>query len=159
MNAVSGYLMKVICAAIVCALVGAIAGDGPGQRVRKLIAGVFLALTVLSPMGETELPRIDTDRLNADAQAAVRDGTDQAELARNDIISEACEAYILNKADELGLQMQVRVTLDEEGLPASAELTGKASPLERETLSSCIARDLGLGKEAQIWNDPYQSSE
>lgn len=155
----TGYLWRVICAAVLCALVGSLGDGGTGRGVRRLTAGLFLALTVLSPLGNVDLPDFDLSRLEADADAAVRAGTDQARAAENAIITEALEAYIWNKAVELGLELQVRVTLDEAGMPRTVELTGMASPLEREELGSSIARELGIGKEAQIWTAMYQSSE
>lgn len=158
MSGAAGYLLRLICGAFVCALVLAIAGDGPGGGIRKLVAGVFLAFLALSPLGEMELPRLDLEEYRQAAEAAVREGTDQADDARFDIISHNCEAYILNKAAELDLSLTVQVHLDGEGMPDAVTLTGPVSPAERENLSSCIARDLGLGKEAQTWIDPYQSS-
>lgn len=159
MNAISGYLWRVVCAAVICALVGAISGDGPGRPLRKLTAGLFLSLAVLSPLGDVQLPQLDTDQIRSDAQEAVRAGTEQATQAKNAIISETMETYIWNKAAQLGLQVQVHVVLNEEGLPRSVELTGAVSPMDRQTLAECITRELGLGKEAQVWIDPYQSSE
>ncbi len=156
MSAVSGYLMRLICAAILCALIQAVTGNS--QKIRRLIAGVFLTLTALSPIGELELQDFDPDRLRSDAQAAVREGTEQADGMRADIISEACEAYIWNKAAEMGLELEVRLELDEELMPRSVVLTGPASPLERQRLTDAIVRELGLGREDVTWNDPYQSS-
>lgn len=159
MNVMSGYLLRIICAAMVCALVESVGSDGAGKGLRKLMAGVFLALTVLAPLADVELPRLNTSQIHADADAAVREGIEQARQAKDAIISEALEAYIWNKADGLGLELTVRVTLDEQGLPKSVELSGAVSPADRQALSSCIARELGLGKEALIWNVSHQSSE
>lgn len=156
MSALSGYLMRLICAAIVCALIGSVAGSSQG--LRRLIAGIFLTLTALSPVEDLKLPDLDLDRLRADAQRAVRDGTEQADHMQADIISEACRAYIWNKAAELGLELEVRLELDGECLPCSVELTGLASPLERQRLTETIVQDLGLGREDVTWKDPYQSS-
>lgn len=159
MNGISAYFWRVICAGVVCALVGTIAPDGAGSRLRKLTAGIFLALTVLSPLGDVELPKLDLSAIRSDAQSAVREGSEQAQEAENAIITETLEAYIWNKAAELGLEVQVRVSLDPQGLPCSVELTGTVSDADRETLGSLISRELGLGREAQTWIDPYQSSE
>ena len=156
MSALSGYLMRLVCAAFLCALIGTMAGSSQG--IRRLIAGIFLTLTALSPMGELDLPDLDPDRLHAEAQAAVQDGTRQADEMRADIISEACEAYIWNKAAEMGLELEIRLELNEDGMPRSVVLTGNASPLERQRLMQLIVQDLGVGREDVIWKDPYQSS-
>lgn len=156
MSGVSAYLMRLICAAIVCALIQGVAGSSQG--IRRLICGIFLTLTALSPLGELELPDFDPERLRADALSAVREGTDQADEMRTDIIIDACAAYIWNKAAEMGLELEVCLELDEEGIPRRVVLTGPASPLERQKLTQTIARDFGLGKEDVTWIDPYQSS-
>lgn len=159
MNGISEYLFRVICAAFVCALVGAVGGDGPGKSLRKLMAGLFLALTVLSPLQDAPLPRINLDRIRADARAAVQSGEEQARQAQTAIITEGLQAYIWNKAGELGLELAVRVVLDDMGMPQSVVLTGHASPSARQSLETIIARDLGLGKESLIWNSPPKNSE
>ena len=156
MSAVSEYLMRLICAAILCGMVGAVAGSSQG--IRRLIAGIFLTMTALSPLGLPELPDIDPDRLYAEAQAAVQEGQEQADLMRTDIIMDACEAYIWNKAAQMGLELEICLELDEEGLPRSVALTGPASPAERQQLTDAIVRELGLGKEDVTWIEPYQSS-
>ena len=157
MSALSGYLMRLICAAILCALIGSIGGSS--QKLRRLIAGVFLTLTALSPVDSLELPELDPGQLHADAQTAVREGSEQADEMKTDIILDACEAYIWNKAAEMGLELEISLELDEECLPQRLTLTGQASPLERQKLTQTLMQDLGLGREDVIWKDPYQSSE
>lgn len=156
MSALSGYLMRLVCAAFLCALIGTVAGSSRG--IRRLITGIFLTLTALSPVGELDLPDLDPDRLYADAHAAVRDGTERADEMRADIISEACEAYIWNKAAEMGLEPEICLVLDQDGMPSSVVLTGNASPMERQKLMQMIVQDLGVRREDVIWKDPYQSS-
>lgn len=151
------YLWKVICAAVVCALADCIGTGGPGKAVRKLVCGAFLILTLLSPLDGAALPKLELQSLNRTADAIVRDGTAQAEKARYEIISDACAAYILNKAGALGLTVEVE--LDEAGFPIRAVLTGDASPLERRTLTEAIVRELGIREEEIRWMESHQSSE
>lgn len=151
------YLMRLICAAILCALVEALAGNGPGSGIRKLTAGIFLTLTAFSLPGNFELPEFDTNAIFSDARAAASEGVDQAEAARADIIIEACEAYVESKAAALGLELSVRVELDDQQQPCRAELTGAASPEERRELLAAL-EELGLGEEDVIWTLSYQSS-
>lgn len=151
--------MGILCAAFLVSLLFAIGGEGAGKGVRKLVGGIFLALTVFRPLGGLELPEFSLERFQADAEAVAEDGISRADFARKDIITDACEAYILSKAAELGLEPEVLVTLDSEGLPCTVVLTVSASPSERDTLSGWITKELGLRKEDVKWIDPYQSSE
>ncbi len=152
------YLLKIICAALVCALTEAAAGSGPGRQTRKLVCGMFLVLTVLSPLGNTELPRLELGSLQRSARAAVAEGEEQADRARLECISEACEAYIWNKAAAMELEVQVQVELDEDGFPVRVELSGPAGPLARQELIGTIVRDLGLKEGDVIWTEFHQSS-
>ena len=153
----SAYLMRLICAAILCAVVRAMAGEGQGFR--KLVCGVFLALTALSVPVDLDLPDLNPDRIVREAQAAVRHGAEQAEDARETIIIEAFEAYIWNKAAALDLQLTVRMGLAEDQMPESVILTGTVPPTERNRLTEELVRELGLGEEDVIWMQPHQSSE
>ena len=155
----TGVVFRIICAAFLCTLLGAIGSSGPAGRLRKLMAGIFLMLTVLQPVTRLELPELDLESIRAEARDAVREGQSVAALEKNARITEALESYIWNKASGMGLDLQVRVRVGEDGMPNSVELTGDLSPEQQENLSECIARELGLGKEAQIWITPYQSSE
>ena len=42
------YLLRLICAAILTALVDALAGSGAGSGIRRLTAGIFLTLVAFS---------------------------------------------------------------------------------------------------------------
>lgn len=156
MSGLSAYLLRVICGALVCALVDGICRS---SGLRRLTAGVFMMLTLLGPLGDFSLTELDLDHIRTEAQAAVRTGTGQMKKAQDAIITQSLEAYIWNKAADLGLQLQVCVTLDTQGLPQTVELTGTASPSDRQMLSAWIVRELGLGKEALVWISPHQSNE
>ena len=68
------------------------------------------------------------------------------------IISEEAASYILDKADALGLQLEVQVELDAELLPCGVRLQGAASPYARSQLSGQIETELGIPKERQVWS-------
>lgn len=153
----SAYLTRLICAAILCAVIRAMAGEGQG--IRKLICGMFLALTVLSAPIDLKLPDLDPDRIAREGQTAVQEGEEQAESAREAIIIEALGAYIWNKAAGLDLDLTVRLELAEDQTPDTVILTGTAAPGEQERLTEELVRELGIGEEDVIWIQPHQSSE
>ena len=153
------YLLRLICAAILTALVDALAGSGAGSGIRRLTAGIFLTLVAFSLPGNLELPELDLDQYRRQAELAVSDGKEQASAAQSDIISESLTAYIGTKAGELGLTVTAELTLDEEFRPRAVVLTGVASPLQRQELTDTLVRELGLAKEAVTWTETNQDSE
>lgn len=151
------YLLGVICAAFLCSIVNAIGGEGRGTR--RLVSGLFLALALFHPLGTLELPDLRLDSILEQAEDAACDGMELASAERNEIISKSLEAYILTEAARLGLTIDVRVTIIDEGLPDSVTITGAASPSERNTLATIIEKDLGIGKEDLHWTSYPQRDE
>lgn len=152
-----GYLLRLICGAFVCALTDAIA-DAPGQKTRRMVAGLFLMLTVLSFPKHLDLPELDFDRILQEAEAAAAAGKTQSENAQADIITEAYTAYILTEAGTLGLSPEVCVMLQADLTPERVILSGDGAPAARQVLTEAVAEGLGLGEEDVIWKDLHQSS-
>lgn len=153
------YLLRLICAAILTALVDALAGNGAGSGIRRLTAGIFLTLVAFSLPGSLELPEFDAEKIIRQAEIAVSEGEEQAASFRADIILESVGAYIGTKAGELGLTVTAEVRLDGELRPCAVVLTGAASPLQRQELTDTLVRELGLAKEAVTWTEMDQDSE
>ena len=153
------YAMTVICAAFALSILSALAPEGPGKETRRLAGTIFLVLTVLAPLGRSRLPVLDLTALTREGERAAQVGKAQYGAAYSAGISERLEAYILIKAAALGLEPQVRVSLDPEGLPQWVELTADAEPQIREVLTEQLAGELGLKREDVIWKQPHESSE
>ena len=153
------YAMTVICAAFILSILSALAPEGPGKETRRLAGTIFLVLAGLAPLGRSRLPALDLTALTREGEKAAQVGKEQYKAAFSAGITERLEAYILTKAAALGLEPQVRVELDPEGLPQWVELTADAEPHLREELTGQLARELGLKREDVIWKQPHESSE
>ena len=153
------YLLRLICAAILTALVDGLAGSGAGSGIRRLTTGIFLTLVAFSLPGNLELPELHLEEYLRQAEIAASEGAEQASSAQSDIISESLAAYIGTKAGELGLTVTAELRLDEELRPCAVVLTGVASPLQRQELTDTLVRELGLAKEAVTWTQMDQDSE
>ena len=151
----TGYILSVTCAAALAAILRAIAGEGTMGKLTKLLSGLFLAVTVLSPLVKLEIP--DPARWLEDymeeGEAAAQAGEAMAKEYSQAIISAELEAYILDKAAALGCAVTAEVRLDDGGLPASLTLSGSISTADKAELSRMLARELGIGEEAVIWSD------
>lgn len=152
------YVLRLICAACICALVNAMGGSGAGSGLRRIIAGSVLILAALHPGGDFELPVLDMDQIRREADIAVRDGIQQAKREEAAVISDSCAAYIWNKADGLGATVTVQVELDESLLPCAVTVIGNLTEQTRQELSRMLTSEFGLGEEAQKWITTYQSS-
>lgn len=150
------YVLSIIIAAMICAAASALlpAKTSVGQ-ITKMLSGILLIVTVTSPLVNISFRHI-TDYLNdlsVNADTYVADGSVAAQKQLDSIIKENTEAYILDKASLMGLQLAVEVALDENNhsIPCSITVTGTLSPYNKEVLSSYIENSLGIAKEKQIW--------
>ena len=149
------YILSICAAAIIAAILGTLAGDGSGGKLVRMLSGLFLAVTVLAPLVELELPSPTAwiEDFTREGRDAAQYGKEKALEYSSAIISAEVEAYILDKAAQLGADVTVAVTLDDSGMPEAVTLTGKVSPLAREELSRWLEEELGIGEEAQVWTD------
>ena len=72
------------------------------------------------------------------------------------IIKSKTEAYIWDKAQELGLSVSVDVAIEEDGsypYPAAVRITGQFTELQRQSLTRYIEENLAIGKEQQTWTN------
>lgn len=150
------YLIGVTVAAILCGIVTALSGEkGFLGAVMKLLTGLLMALALVSPWVTISLDGLFgwTEAVKTDAESVVQQGQSLGEETYRQVIKERLEAYILDEAQALGLDLTVAITLADDGtpIPVAAELTGSASPYLKQRLSLLLANELGIEKEDQIW--------
>ena len=148
--------MRIVAAAIVCAVARGLLGKKTATgRVAALVSGILMAITVLAPLGTITFSGISDfwDDLSVDADRYVEKGISLAEKQEADIIKYQSEAYILDKANRMGLQIAVEVELDEhnKNSPCGVVITGDISPYGQMQLGSYIEDTLGIAKENQKW--------
>lgn len=156
MDGIGAYIFSVICGAAVCGIVMNFFPDKSAQTaVLKLMAGGFLAFTVLNPLLGFRLSGLGNLNSIYDVQAAdaVNQGKELTRKALAESIKTQCESYIKNKAEELNLSLDISVSVSEDDLPVpiSARITGEIAPYKKTKLTSLIEEELGIAKEAQTW--------
>lgn len=155
MDSICEYILSVVCAAILCAILSGISGEkGSTAPIRKLIYGIFLCFTVISALGQFHLTDLleplGDIRQEALATSAIGQALYQESLTQ--VITEQTEAYILDKAQSLRLQIRVQLKLEEETLhPASVSIIANVSPSAKEEMEHWLCRELGLTKEDITW--------
>ena len=151
------YILRIVAAALLCGISQSFSDDKKTTgAIIKIVTGLLMAVTVLSPIIEL---RIDdfTNYLNIlqnETAAVVSDGTQVGQREQTRIITQTCEAYILDKARNLGLTVAVQVQLsdDDNSLPKSITINGAASPYAKSVLSAYITETLGIPEDKQQWH-------
>lgn len=156
MEEVRAYILSVTAAAILCAIVSTLAGKGGSLgSLMKLMTGVVLSMVIISPLAKISVGNLDRylDDLNLSATSAVEAGTVATQEAISNRIKAGVEAYILDKAAQLSLDVTVEVTLTEDGtmVPAAVVLEGAVSPYAKSRMETILKDDLGIPVEAQTW--------
>ncbi len=154
MNVLRQYVLSIVAASIISAVIMGFFQGGTTKQLLKILCGLFLAFSVIRPIQE-----FDINNLSLPGEAETREGEALASMgeelateAMADIIKAETEAYILDKAAQLNLTLEVQVTVSgEPPLPVSVQLTGPASPYGRQQLEALLSRELGIPKENQIW--------
>lgn len=156
MNGIREYLLTVTAAAIVCSIAKHLAGDkSTAGKITKVVSGIFLTITVISPIKEFQLSKTDglLDDFRIMAYETAQSGADMANTAMGDIIKEKTEAYILEEAKKMDIDISVEVKLSESEPPKPDQviITGIVSPYKKNVLSQYISDNLGISREKQKW--------
>ena len=150
------YIVRIVAAAMICAAVGILLPPkhAAGQ-ITKLLSGVLLLVTVISPLAGISFRNITDyfDGLSLDADSYVEEGSAAMQEQFAAIIKAESESYILDKAGQMGLQISVEVALDEDNnsIPCGVKVTGQVSAYSKKVLSDYITDTLGIAKEKQVW--------
>lgn len=150
------YILSVMVSAVVCAIVRCIGVKSSHQRVLTLLSGLYLSISILSPLSslnpERWLQSASTD-IFADAASAAAVGEDIQRESLSAIIKEKTAAYILDKAAQWNLAPDVTVYLSEDTIPVpiSVEIRGSVSPYGKQQLTKLLEEELGIAKENQLW--------
>jgi hypothetical protein len=127
---------------------------GTTSMLIKLLSGLFMMFTLLSPLLSVRLKEFTQhwEDLSLYADSAVSEGLSLAQAERETIIIQQAEAYILQKADSLGVELSAEVLLSD-GIPDAVNISGAASPYVKMQLGKWISDNLGIKAEAQYWNE------
>ena len=152
MSGLREWLLGLLAAAMLGMVCHTLGGeDRPGLR---LTTGLVLLLVLCSPVVRFDLS--DVSQLLAQTRAEAEAITADADDALAVRISEQTEAYILDKAAELGLALQAEVTVavgEYYPYPAAVSLTGHSTTAQRRRINQWICQDLAIAEEDITWNE------
>lgn len=158
------WLNAVIYTGVICGIALVIT---PGGRVKKaltILCGAAMCVAFISPLAGIDLNSYSETlagfKLEAESFAA--QGESYSKNLNRTIIEDECEAYILDKAENLGVQLdevEILAVWSDEGYwyPSEAAITGSVSQSQRERMSSCIEAELGISRDNQQWSGEYDN--
>ncbi len=156
MDHIRSYLLSVIAAALICGILSAIPSKNLALKsIQKTLCGIFMSVTLISPLTGVHLPDLHQylDAYQADAADAVLLGQTMTQESTARFIKQQTASYILDKAAALGVSLDVWVTLSEDlpQVPCAVSLSGMVSPYAKQRLTEIIEQDLLIKREDQHW--------
>ncbi len=156
MNDIREYLFSIITAAVICAIsINLTSKNNTVSALIKLLAGVFLSITIISPWVRLRIHNLDSylDRIHTDSEQAAQQGITAASNEIAVIISDRIQAYILDKAWSLGVEPEVLVACSDVAPYEihTVTLKGDISPYAKNKLKQVICDDLGLTEDKLLW--------
>ena len=158
-EALRQWLLGVACTALVLAVADSLAPDGSAKKVCRLAGGLALLLAAVGPIIRLEIGAL-TEALEG-YRAQVRSYEEILEERNHffyqTVIEENTAAYIVDKAEEMGIFCQAEVTFsyDEDGAPCPWEVTawGDWTDGTREALERLLEEDLGVPPQRQHYEE------
>lgn len=151
-----GWLLSILATSIICALADALMPKGAVKQVGRLVCGLVLAVVVVSPVVRLDLE--DSQQWIEGYFTGIDQQKQELEEQVNDemkpIIEQEYEAYIVDKAAQLGLICTARVECRMEEnvyLPARAWIGGALTAEEKNELTAILSEELGLSPEDQSY--------
>ena len=154
------WLLAVVTVTLLLSVAQTIIPEGSIRKISSFTGGLILLAVLLQPVLSTDIGRLRLDF--SDYTDAIEERQEELESAQEEemaaIIAEKTQAYILDKADALGLELTVRVQTQpgEDGVPcpAAVEVDGPRS----EELAAYMEQELGIPEERQVWNGQEDES-
>ena len=150
------YILGIVAAAIVCGIIRSMVNEKTSTgQIAKMLSGILMTLVVIAPLADISFSDIADyfEDISVDADGYSIDGKTDARIEVNKIIKANAEAYILDKAASMGLEIAVEVELsdDNDSIPCGVTISGAVSPYAKQVMGAYIADSLGISKENQRW--------
>lgn len=165
METLRSWIVGLCAGALICGIVQAVAPKNGSGSALRLACGFMTVALLIGPLRSFDFEEyaLRLGEIRAEggqyASEAISGGEEQLKA----VIEEGCEAYILDKAAELGIEnatVAVSAKITDGGnypYPYSVELGGEAEGEQRKKLSSYIEGELGVPAGRQYWSGEDES--
>ena len=153
------WLHAVIYTGVECSIALMLSPDGRVKNALKILCAVAMCAAIVSPLSELDFDAYSKAmaRCKLDAEQYADQGEQYSKNLNRTIIEDECRAYILDKADETGIELaEVTVTAewstDGYWYPQSVRLVTSGPAAENSRLAQIIEADLGVPRTRQEWS-------
>ena len=155
-----GEIVRALCVlSVLCGVLLSLTPEGNLRRIAELACSCLLILSVLKTAGAAEpvLPDIELEVTAREKELSAKAAKTEDEL-NGLVIQRECEEYIMEKADELGVELsgivvELQRTEEKEWHPWSVTLEVGTAEGRKSALSGIIRTDLGIPYERQSWHE------
>lgn len=150
------WLVGITGAAMIVAMADSLTPEGTVRKIGRMVGGLVLLIAMVKPVMALDFDTMAFSNLHLEIDER------QEELEKTDtellktIIGEKTGAYILDKAEEMGIpcrRVEVTCTVGEENVPYPSAVTiyGDFEEGQRNALSRKIEADLAIPREHQSY--------
>lgn len=158
-EALRAWLNAVIYTGVICGIALVITPSGRVKKALTILCGAAMCAAFISPLAGIDLDGYSETLagFKLEAETFASQGEAYSKNLNRTIIEDECEAYILDKAENLGIQLdevEVLAVWSDEGYwyPSEASIKGSLSQAERNRMSSYIEAELGISAGNQQWS-------
>lgn len=153
------YLFSVCAAAMLSVLVPMLISQSRIRKTAEFAGGMLLLIVVVSPVVQVDLAEfrqaISSYMLDPSVSFSVQNTAGCNFTAER--ISMQCEEYILDKAEAIGMSIEVEVHMSDDVFyprPERVIIYGRYTPWQMKQLSLILDQDLGVPESQQEWDHP-----
>ena len=153
--ALRSWLTAILATAVLLSVAEKLIPEGSVRKIASMTGGLLLLTVLVRPITSLRPDSFSLDMGDYSQVIQERQAELQAENenALSELIAERTAAYISDKADTLGLAVQVQVETkngaDGVPVPWQAEIWGQRSPI----LAAYMEEELGIPGERQVWHE------
>ena len=155
------WLLGLIGAALLCAIASELTPKGGAKRVQTMLCGIVMIAALLLPLLRLDLSdyALELAKSRKATEAVTKNADEISERLNRRSIEAELEAYILDKAQTLGAQVErvsVAVRWSTEGVwvPSAVTLDGAY----HAALAKLIEGELGIAAADQSWRTDESTS-
>ena len=156
MSAILRYFLSLVAAGLLSTLLLSLLPEGGVRRVLRLACGLVMLLVCVSPILNIQTEDVAEwlSRLEISSDEASHGIELQTQQLIADIISEKVSAYVWDKAQSLGLEIETEVRMNVEGsypYPEGIEIRGQIPESQKEVLQRYIESNFAIPEDRQVY--------